>query len=244
VVGRVLARLGIEHIPSYSLQARGRVERLNRTLQDRLVNELRLAGITTLAAANGYLVTHFLPDYHAQFTRPPADPASAFVPLGDTVDLEQLLAEDVDRIVGDDNTVVLDHLVLQLAKQPGRRSCARLPVTVRRHLNGVHSVWRGLQCLGHYDAQGQPLLGPPPRPLRPRRPRQGPAPASRPQTHARTWPYQRVRRGDPYLTIPPNPPRPAAAAGLGCPSDLERKRTDYVSKPTGHFTCQQQAAAA
>ena len=52
VVGRILARLGIEHIPSYSPQARGRVERLNRTLQGRLVNELRVAGITTLEAAN------------------------------------------------------------------------------------------------------------------------------------------------------------------------------------------------
>src|SRR5206468_11434140 len=55
VVGRILARLGIEHIPSYSPQARGRVERLNRTLQGRLVNELRVAGITTLDAANAYL---------------------------------------------------------------------------------------------------------------------------------------------------------------------------------------------
>ena len=51
-VGRALARLGIEHIPSYSPQARGRSERLNRTLQDRLVNELRVAGIATLKAAN------------------------------------------------------------------------------------------------------------------------------------------------------------------------------------------------
>ena len=111
--------------PQLLPQARGRVERLNRTLQDRLVNELRLAGITTLAAANAYLVERFIPDYNAQFTHPPADPASAFVPLGDTVDLEQLLAEEDDRIVGNDNTVDLDHLVLQLAKQPGRRSCAR-----------------------------------------------------------------------------------------------------------------------
>src|SRR5438067_5426881 len=56
-VGRALARLGIEHIGAYSPQARGRGERLNRTLQDRLVNELRLAGLTTLAAANAYLRT-------------------------------------------------------------------------------------------------------------------------------------------------------------------------------------------
>ena len=81
-VGRALARLGIEHIGAYSPQARGRGERLNRTLQDRLVNELRLAGITTLEAANAYLRDRFIPDYNATFTRAPADPATAFVPLG------------------------------------------------------------------------------------------------------------------------------------------------------------------
>ena len=54
-VGRALAPLGIEHIPAYSPQARGRSERLNRTFQDRLVNELRVAGIATIEAANGYL---------------------------------------------------------------------------------------------------------------------------------------------------------------------------------------------
>src|SRR5688572_13876454 len=64
-VGRALARLGIEHIPSYSPQARGRSERLNRTFQDRLVNELRVAGITTLEAANRYLADQFLPQHNA-----------------------------------------------------------------------------------------------------------------------------------------------------------------------------------
>ena len=78
-VGRALAHLGVEHIPAYSPQARGRSERLNRTLQDRLVNELRVAGIATIPAANTYLRDVFLPDYNATFTRRPADPTSAFV---------------------------------------------------------------------------------------------------------------------------------------------------------------------
>lgn len=60
-VGRALARLGIEHIPAYSPQARGRSERLNRTFQDRLVNELRVAGIATLVTANRYLAADFVP---------------------------------------------------------------------------------------------------------------------------------------------------------------------------------------
>jgi hypothetical protein len=80
-LGRALAHLGIEHIPSYSPQGRGRSERLNRTLQGRLINELDRAGLTTVAAANAYLAERFIPDYNDEFARPPADPASAFVPL-------------------------------------------------------------------------------------------------------------------------------------------------------------------
>jgi hypothetical protein len=76
-----VARLGIEHIVSFSPQARGRSERANGTLQGRLVNELHLADLTTVAAANAYLTERFIADYNDEFARPPADPTSAFVPL-------------------------------------------------------------------------------------------------------------------------------------------------------------------
>jgi hypothetical protein len=155
-VGRALARLGIEHIGAYSPQARGRGERLNRTLQDRLVNELRHRGIRTLDAANVYLRDRFIPEYNATFTRPPADPASAFVPLG-PVDLAQVLCEEEDRTVGQDNTVRFAGVRLQLAKQPGRPTCAGLRVIVRRHLDGSHTVWRGAHCLGRFAASGVSL---------------------------------------------------------------------------------------
>jgi len=183
-VGRALERLGIEHIGAYSPQARGRSERLNRTVQGRLVNELALAGITTRAAANAYLVERFIPDYDAEFAHPPADPASAFVPLHG-VDLDMILCEHEERTVGPDNVVTLERVALQLAKQPGRRTCAGLRVTVRRHLDGRHSVWRGTQCLGHYDATGQPLDG--------RRPKNA-------RAHSAQEPRSRRR---PYLAIPP-----------------------------------------
>src|SRR5213594_1901765 len=78
-VGRALARLGVEHIVGFSPQARGRSERANGTLQGRLVNELRVAEIRTMVAANQYLRERFLPDYNATFGRAPADPTSAFV---------------------------------------------------------------------------------------------------------------------------------------------------------------------
>jgi len=155
-VGRALARLGIEHILGYSPQARGRSERANRTLQGRLVNELRLAGITTVAAANRDLRDRFLPAFNAEFARPPADPTSAFVPVG-RVDLEQILCIEAERVVGRDNVVTADLVARPLAKQPGRRTCAGLRVLVRRHLNGQHSVWYGTRGLGRFDHRGQAL---------------------------------------------------------------------------------------
>jgi transposase len=155
-VGRALARLGIEHILGYSPQARGRSERANGTLQGRLVNELRVAGIDTLAAANRYLRDRFVLDYNTRFTRAPSDPASAFVPVG-RHDLEQILCHEEERLVARDNTVSFAGLVFQLDKQRGRRSCAGLRVLVRRHLEGTHSVWWGPRCLGRYSATGRTL---------------------------------------------------------------------------------------
>src|SRR5437867_4420276 len=117
-VGRALARLGIEHILGYSPQARGRSERVNRTLQDRLVNELRVAGITTVAAANRYLRDQFLPAFNTELGRTPAEATPAFVPLG-RVDLDQILCVEADRVVGRDNVVTADGVPLQVASSPG-----------------------------------------------------------------------------------------------------------------------------
>src|SRR5437667_2008237 len=133
-VGQALHRLGIEHIPSYSPQARGRSERMNRTLQDRLVNDLKAAGASTMEKANADLADRFVPQHNATFARAPRDPASAFVPLG-AVDLDAILCHEEERVVARDNTVTLRGRVLQLAAQPGRRSCVGLTVTVRHHLD-------------------------------------------------------------------------------------------------------------
>jgi len=148
-VGRALKRLGIEHVVAYSPQARGRSERMNGTWQGRLVNELRTAGIASVAAANAYIRERFLPAMNAEFQRAPADPTSAFVALG-AHDLDQILCHEESRLVAKDNTVVFGGLRLQIPKQPGRVSCAGLQVLVRRHLDGTHSVWRGLQLLGRF----------------------------------------------------------------------------------------------
>lgn len=155
-VGEVLARLGIEHIPSYSPQARGRSERMNRTLQDRLVNELRVAGVTTVEEANAYLRDRYIPIHNELFVKPPRDVAVAFVSLGD-VNPETVFYEEAVRMVAKDNTVSYEGVVLQILPQPARRTCARSHVRVRRHLDGGYSIHRGLQLLGRYNPQGRPV---------------------------------------------------------------------------------------
>jgi hypothetical protein len=155
-VGRCLARLGVEHIPSYSPQARGRSERVNRTLQDRLVNELRVARISTIKGANRYLRQRFVPQYNQEFKKEPARPQSAFVAVGNA-NLNQILCLEQDRTVAKDNTVVMNKVRLQIEKQPGRVSCEGLRVIVRKHLDNTHTVWWGTRLLGHYNGKGKPV---------------------------------------------------------------------------------------
>jgi hypothetical protein len=195
-VGRALDRLGIEHIPAYSPQARGRSERLNRTLKGRLIKELQLHGIRALEAANAYLREVFIPAYNAEFARAPADPESAFLPVPG-VDLDQHLCQEEARTVSADNVVVFDTVPLQVAKQPGRRSCAGLRVLVRRHLDGQHSVWHGPRCLGVYDRHGHPLAAAGLRPQPVRAP-SGRAPARYPRRGALP-----SRRRGPRLPVGP-----------------------------------------
>ncbi|HEX4993928.1 MAG TPA: hypothetical protein VFX87_03125 [Methylomirabilota bacterium] len=107
-----------------------------------------------MPAANRYLRERFLPAFNEEFGRPPADPTSAFVALG-RVDLEQILCIEEERVVGRDHVVTADRVALQLAKQPGRRTCAGLRGLVRRHLTGHYSLWYGARCLGRYDRQGR-----------------------------------------------------------------------------------------
>lgn len=168
-VGRALKRLGVEHILAHSPQARGRSERTNRTLQGRLVNELRVHGIRTLERANRYLDETFLPAFNDEFAQAAADPTDVFVALGDT-DLDAFLCHEEERVVGKDNTVQLDGVRLQIDKQPGRVTCAGLTVTLRRHLDGTHSVLRGGRRIGRYDHRGRRL--------------EDPAPATNPSTAA------------------------------------------------------------
>src|SRR5256885_3707475 len=112
-VGRALDRLGVEHIPAYSPEARGRSERMVGTLQDRLVKELQHAGIRDIETANQWIREVYLPAHNARFAKPAALPEKAFVPVAADLLSEALCIEE-ERVVGRDNTVSYARLKLQL----------------------------------------------------------------------------------------------------------------------------------
>jgi transposase len=152
-VGRALAQLGVEHIAAYSPEARGRSERLFQTLQDRLVKELALAGITTVAAANGFIREVYLPAHNARFMVKAEQAGTAFVAIPG-VDLREILCLQEERQVERDNTVVYRKLKLQIPPSPLRPHFVKARVKVRQYLDGSHAIFHGPRCIGRYDARG------------------------------------------------------------------------------------------
>lgn len=154
-VGRALARLGIEHIPAYSPQARGRSERMFGTLQDRLVKELAKAGLGEIEAANRWIRDVYLPAHNARFARPAALAESAFVPVGDTAALVETLCRQEERLVGRDNTVSWAPLRLQLPDSPVRHHWVKAKVRVHEYPDGKLAVFHGPRCIARYTAEGE-----------------------------------------------------------------------------------------
>jgi hypothetical protein len=155
-VGRALQALGIHHIVADSPQAKGRIERLWNTFQDRLVAELRLAGITAPAVANVFLATTFLPAFNARFAVPPAVAATAYRHLPRRVDLDRICAFHYARRVALDNTVRVEEVVLQLAPGPRRRSYARAYADVVQCLDGAWRVYVGDRLVASTPAPPDP----------------------------------------------------------------------------------------
>jgi hypothetical protein len=144
--GRAAAELGIRLIHARSPQAKGRVERLWRTFQDRLGSELRLAGATTLADAQAVLEA-FLPQFNARFAVPAAQSGSAYRPLPADVVLGDVLCFKYLRVVAADNTVQLGEHRLQIQPSPARASYARLMVELHERLDGSVGVYHQGRCL-------------------------------------------------------------------------------------------------
>jgi len=151
-VGRALGQLGIEHIPAYSPQARGRSERMFETLQGRLPQELRAAGITNMHAANRFLVEIYLPEHNRLFAITPEEPGSAFVPFAGN--LKDTLCVHQNRVVGNDNTVRYKRLVLQIPEDRHHHHYVKASVRVHEYPDGTLSIFSGPRKLAAYDAKG------------------------------------------------------------------------------------------
>src|SRR6266446_838356 len=150
-LGRVLADLGIGYLAAGSPEAKGRIERLWRTLQDRLTSELRLRRISTLEAANAFL-PEFLLDLNRRFTRVPADPAPAWRPA--PRDLALLLSCRYTRQVARDNTVHLGPRWIQIPAGAHHRSYAGCRVELRELLDGRLVVLHDTTILATQAAPG------------------------------------------------------------------------------------------
>ena len=155
-VGRALREVGVQMIPAYSPQARGRSERNFGTWQGRLPQELRLRGIRSLEAANGFLREHYIAEFNARFQVPAAQRGSAFVRRS-SKDLDLIFALQFQRTVNRDNTVSVQNLHLQIEAVRWRATLAGCTVTVHQHLDETFTITYGPQRLGHYSAEGVSL---------------------------------------------------------------------------------------
>ncbi len=154
-LGRALVQLGIELIPAYSPEARGRSERMFATLQKRLPQELRLAGITDMAQANRFLKELYLPGHNARFAVPPEAEGTAFVPFAGALD--DILCVQQERTVSNDNTVRYKRLVLAIPPDRHRRHYVKARVRVHEYPDRTLAVFHGPRCLARYQADGSPI---------------------------------------------------------------------------------------
>jgi transposase len=148
-VGRALKELGIEMIPGYSPQARGRSERRFGTWQGRLPQELRLAGIRTVEEANRFLRDSYLPEINRRFHVSAAEKGHAFVPVRGQ-DLDRIFSVQHERVVANDNTVRLGARVWQLERTRFRSTLAGCRVTICEHLDGRITILYGPHVVGRY----------------------------------------------------------------------------------------------
>lgn len=154
--GRAMRQLGIEMIPAYSPEARGRSERAFRTHQERLPRELCLAGVTDMEAANRYLQEVYRPAYNVEFGRPALEEGSAFVPLIGQ-EINDILCEQFERTVGKDNCVSFEGMSLQIPADRHRMHYVKVKVRVHRYPDGRLALFHGPRRLADYDPQGRLL---------------------------------------------------------------------------------------
>ena len=155
-----MRQLGVEMIPAYSPEARGRCERMFATHQERLPKELAALGIDTMAEANRYLAEHYRAAFNEEFAVPAAEPGSAFVPfIGPG--LADILCEHHERTVGRDNCVRFEGKRLQIPAQTHRCHFIKARVRVHRYPDGRLAVFHGPRKLADYESDGSPVTDAP-----------------------------------------------------------------------------------
>jgi hypothetical protein len=155
-VGRAMKELGVQMIPAYSPQARGRGERNFGTWQGRLPQELRLAGITELEEANRFLRERYIAVFNEKFKVVAMEKGTAFRRTARS-DLDWIFTVQTERVVNKDNTVAIADRMWQLEKSRFRRSLAGCTLTIHEHLNGTISIRYGPHVVGRYQTDGNPL---------------------------------------------------------------------------------------
>jgi len=152
--GRAMKQLGIQMIPAYSPEARGRSERAFQTHQQRLVRELALYGITDIDAANRYLAEVYMPAYNDEFAQPALEEGSVFIPWMHG-HLDDILCEQHERTVSADNCVSFDRMVLQIPANRYRCHYVRVIVRIHRYIDGSLAIFHGPRKLADYNPRGK-----------------------------------------------------------------------------------------
>lgn len=232
--GRAMEQLGVELILAHSPQAKGRVERMNGVLQDRLVKALRLAGISDLKSANEYLARNYLPAHNRQFQKEPA--SGADVHRGVPRRLNEVLSWEAERVVQRDWTVQHAGQRYQLDRQHEALSLAGRKVIVRVLRAGtVQLEYRGVKLKGWAVARRPAVRAAAKEAVAKRKPRRQHKPAA-------THPWRRqvigsvrgaLARGRAKLPVVGDSDRPALRSGLPASPTTESKANNKQHR--GHF---------
>ncbi len=156
-VGRAMKELGVHMIKAYSPQARGRSERSFGTWQGRLPQELRLAGIDTLAGANTFLREQYIAEFNRKFSVAAEQKGTAFRRTSRS-DLNWIFTVQTERVVDKDNTVAIGSQVWQIEKTKFCSTLARSTVTIHEHLDQTVSIRYGPHVVGRYSRTGERLI--------------------------------------------------------------------------------------
>src|SRR5262245_55489504 len=155
-VGRAMQELGIQMIAAYSPEARGRSERNYGTWQNRLPQELRVAGMTTLEEANRFLRERYMAEFNEHCSVAAQERGTAFRRCSRR-DLELVFSVQTERVVDKDNTVAIGNRWWQIERCRWRHSLAKQTVIIHQHLDETVTIRFGPHVVGRYDASGQPL---------------------------------------------------------------------------------------